>query len=166
LKVSGTVTRAGKQITVNGSAWLDHEWSTSVLDENASGWNWVGANLDDGSALMAFQIRSKTGEPIWAHALLRDRSGELSHFGPRDVKFQPVRQWRSPRTGASYPVATRIVTGPISWTLDPLLDDQELDSRLSTGAIYWEGAVTITRDGQRAGRGYLEMTGYAKALKL
>ena len=26
--------------------------------------------------------------------------------------------------------------------LKPLMDDQELDSRASTGTIYWEGAVT------------------------
>ncbi|MFP3607089.1 lipocalin family protein, partial [Paraburkholderia sp. SIMBA_053] len=35
-----------------------------------------------------------------------------------------------------------------------------------TGALYWEGAVTIRRDGQPAGHGYLELTGYGKKLKL
>ena len=46
------------------------------------------------------------------------------------------------------------------------MDDQELDSRASTGTIYWEGAVRAIRAGQEVGRGYLELTGYWKPLKL
>lgn len=166
LKVSGNVSRDGKAMTVSGTAWLDHEWSTSVLDPDAAGWDWVGINLDDGSSLMAFQIRSKAGPALWAHAALRSPDGKVRQFGPEQVRFHPLRNWRSPRTGASYPVATKIETGPISWELAPLQDDQELDSRQSTGAVYWEGAVTVRRDGKPAGRGYLEMTGYVKPLKL
>src|SRR5690606_13686677 len=59
LKVTGSITKAGKPVAVKGSGWLDHEWSTTVLDENAAGWDWIGANLDDGAALMAFRIRAK-----------------------------------------------------------------------------------------------------------
>jgi predicted secreted hydrolase len=166
LQVTGTISRDGKPITVAGSAWLDHEWSTSVLDPDAAGWDWIGANLADGSALMAFQIRSKDGDKLWAHATLRDASGRITQFNPQDVRFSPIRNWRSPRTHAAYPVETRLQTGDIAWHVIPLQDDQELDSRQSTGAVYWEGAVTIMRDGKAAGRGYLEMTGYVKPLKL
>ena len=166
LQVTGSIARDGKQIAVGGSAWLDHEWSSSVLDPNASGWDWVGANLDDGGALMAFQIRSAAGDKLWAHAALRDASGTVTQFAPEQVRFIPQRQWRSPRTGAAYPVATQIQTGTTLWRLTPLQDDQELDSRRSTGAVYWEGAVKLTRDGKAAGRGYLEMTGYVKPIKL
>jgi predicted secreted hydrolase len=59
-----------------------------------------------------------------------------------------------------------IDTGGTRWLLTPLQDDQELDSRQSTGAVYWEGAVGVTRDGKQAGRAYFEMTGYVKPLKL
>jgi predicted secreted hydrolase len=166
LQVAGSVIRNGKPAAVSGSAWLDHEWSTSVLDENAAGWDWLGANLDDGSALMAFQIRGKNGEKLWAHGTLRDKSGRITQYAPEQVRFTPLRTWRSPRTNTAYPVATTIRTGAVTWRLTPLQDDQELDSRQSTGAVYWEGAVTVTRDGQAAGRGYLEMTGYVKPLKL
>ena len=166
LKVAGTLTRNGKPAAVTGSAWLDHEWSSSVLDPDANGWDWVGANLDDGSALMAFQIRSKAGGKLWAHAALRDAAGRVTHFTPDQVRFDPMRTWRSPRTNATYPVATKIQTGSTLWQLTPLQDDQELDSRQSTGSVYWEGAVTVKRDGQAAGRGYLEMTGYLKPMKL
>jgi predicted secreted hydrolase len=166
LQVTGTVKRDGKPVTVTGSAWLDHEWSTSVLDPDAAGWDWIGANLDDGSALMAFRIRGKNGDKLWAHAALRDASGRITHFKPHEVQFTPTRSWRSPHTQASYPVETKLQTGDFVWHAIPLQDDQELDSRQSTGAVYWEGAVTIMRDGKAAGRGYLEMTGYVKPLKL
>ncbi len=166
LQVRGTVLRNGAAVTVNGTAWLDHEWSTNVLDPQASGWDWLGANLGDGGALMAFQIRSVHGELLWSHATLREKSGKIIQFTTQQVHFAPLRSWRSARTNAVYPVATIITTGTTSWQLKPLQDDQELDSRQSTGAVYWEGGVTVLRNGQPAGRGYLEMTGYVKPLKL
>ena len=166
LKVSGTVASArGGQASVEGTAWLDHEWSSEALDPAADGWDWIGANLDDGSALMAFQIRGKQGGKLWGHAMLRDASGKVTQYSPDQVSFIPQARWKSPRTNAVYPVATTIVTGGTRWQLKPMQEDQELDSRQSTGAVYWEGAVTISRDGVPAGRGYLEMTGYDRPMK-
>ncbi len=166
LKVSGQITRKGKPVTLQGSAWLDHEWSSTLLDPRAVGWDWVGANLDDGSALMTFRIRTSDGQALWQHATLRDANGKLRAVSPDAIRFTPLREWRSPRTGARYPVSIQIDMGDMRWRLTPLQDDQELDSRQSTGAVYWEGAVTIERNGKPAGRGYFEMTGYLKALKL
>jgi predicted secreted hydrolase len=166
LQVNGKVTRDGKEIAVKGTAWLDHEWSTAYLDPKAVGWDWVGANLDDGSALMAFQIRGKDGSKVWAYAGIREPSGQFTRFEPDQVSFEPQRTWHSTRTNTTYPVKIRIRTGTTVWMLTPLMDDQELDSRQSTGAVYWEGAVTVTRDGEPAGRGYLELTGYVEPLSL
>jgi predicted secreted hydrolase len=166
LQVRGKVTRDGEEIPVKGIAWLDHEWSTAYLDPKAVGWDWVGANLDDGSALMAFQIRGKDGSKVWAYAGIREPSGQFTLFEPDQVSFEPQRTWHSTRTNTTYPVKIRIQTGTTVWVLTPLMDDQELDSRQSTGAVYWEGAVTVTRDGEPAGRGYLELTGYVEPLSL
>ena len=178
LRVSGSVTRpvaAGARADgrtaaksalptpVTGSAWLDHEWSSTLLSGDAVGWDWLGANLADGGALMAFRVRGRDGRDVWAQGTLRDAGGHVTRFGPGDVGFAPDRTWRSSRTGTSWPVAMTVHTGADVWQLMPLLDDQELDSRDSTGAVYWEGAVTLTRNGAAAGRGYLELTGYAKA---
>ena len=99
-------------------------------------------------------------------ATWRDASGKITQFAPEQVDFTPRRHWRSPRTRAEYPVALRLTTGATTWQVDPLQDDQELDSRRSTGAVYWEGAVTVERDGQPVGRAYLEMTGYVQPMKL
>ena len=167
LKVAGHAGRAGAPLqAVEGSAWLDHEWSSEALQDDAQGWDWVGANLADGSALMAFQIRSKQGGKLWAHATLRDPAGTVTQFAPGEVSFTPQQHWKSPRTNTVYPVGTILATGGTRWQITPLQSDQELDSRRSTGAIYWEGAVSILRDGVPAGHGYLELVGYGQRMKL
>ncbi|MCE3262083.1 MAG: hydrolase [Pseudoduganella sp.] len=167
LRTSGTLARRGAAPQpVTGVTWLDHEWSSEVLDPAAAGWDWVGINLSDGGALMAFQIRDRQGGKLWAHATWRDASGKITHYSQDQVSFTPQVRWRSPRTQAVYPVATLIATGREQWLVSPLQQDQELDSRRSTGAVYWEGAVTVSRAGQPAGHGYLEMTGYVRPIKL
>jgi predicted secreted hydrolase len=166
LRVTGQAGRSGAVGAVTGDAWFDHEWSSEALQPEASGWDWVGANLDDGSALMAFQVRGRDGGKLWAHATLRARDGSITRYAPHQVAFAPDSSWKSPRTNATYPVATTITTGATRWGIVPLQLDQELDSRRSTGAVYWEGAVKLTRDGVAAGHGYLEMTGYERPIKL
>lgn len=76
------------------------------------------------------------------------------------------RHWRSPRTGIDFPVAWQLRAGDRTFELEPLFDDQELDSRASTGAVYWEGAVRVLEHGQPVGRGYLEMTGHGERLTM
>jgi predicted secreted hydrolase len=173
LRVTGSVVRPNAAGTsshgdtaVTGMAWLDHEWSSTLLDTDAAGWDWLGANLADGSALMAFKVRARDGHAIWTHAALRSRDGGVTTFAADQVDFTPVRTWRSERTNTSYPVSMSVKTGALRWQLNPLMDDQELDSRQSTGAVYWEGAVRLSREGVVVGEGYLELTGYASTLRL
>ena len=166
LAVTGTVTQGADAVRVTGTAWLDHEWSSEYLAAEARGWDWIGLNFDDGAALMAFVIRGTDGRNYWAGGGMRDANGRTSVLGAADVRIVPRRQWRSPRTGVTYPVAVRVEAGGITLDLDPLMDDQELDSRASVGTIYWEGAVTAHVEGRAVGRGYLELTGYGGALKI
>jgi predicted secreted hydrolase len=164
LKVSGVVRRNGGSVHVTGEAWLDREWSSTYLDPHAVGWDWTGLNLDDGGALMAFQVRDAKGHALWAGGSLRAPDGRVARLGPADVAFAARRRWRSPRTGVDYPVEQAVTlklgTGLRQFPLTPLFDDQELDSRPS-GPVYWEGAVRTS-----GGRGYLELTGYLAPLKL
>ncbi|WP_265950250.1 lipocalin-like domain-containing protein [Dechloromonas sp. A34] len=166
LAVSGTLTRDGRPQAVTGRAWLDHEWSSQLLPEGAQGWDWLGLNLDDGGALMAFRLRSPDGSPLWAAATLQPAGQVAQALPPAAVAFEPLRHWRSPRSGISYPVEWRIRIGQRTFEVRPLLDDQELDSRRSTGAIYWEGAMRVAEEGREVGRGYLEMTGYGERIKV
>ena len=166
LAVSGRIGSADTVADVAGSAWLDHEWSSEVMAAQASGWDWTGINLHDGGALMAFRMRDHAGGRFWAGGTLRDAAGQVRRYEPQDIGFDPQRQWRSPRSGVDYPVAMRVETATTGYTLEPLFDDQELDARASTGALYWEGAVRATQSGREVGRGYLELTGYGAPLKL
>lgn len=143
LHVAGAVNRK----VVSGLAWLDHEWSSAVMAPEAAGWDWTGINLFDGGSLMAFRMRDRAGG---------------THYAPPGVAMKPLRWWTSPRTGVAYPVSMEVN----GLRLEPLMDDQELDSRTSTGTIYWEGAVTAFRGSEAVGRGYLELTGYWKPMKL
>ena len=165
LEVRGTIERGKGKEQVTGSAWLDHEWSSDYLAPDAAGWDWCGINLERGGALMAFRIRKKGGGVVWAGGTLKTERGKTV-FTPAQVAFEPLRTWRSPRTSVEYPVAMRVAAGTESWDLEPLMDDQELDSRASTGTIYWEGAVRAMQGGKEAGRGYLELTGYWQPLKM
>lgn len=166
LRVGGQVARRGHQVAVNGEAWLDHEWSSEYLDPAAVGWDWIGLNLDDGGALMAFRMRDAQGRSRWSAATLLAPSGEVQSLSGEQVEFTPLRSWHSPRTGADYPVGFRVRVGEREFTLEPLLDDQENDTRLSSGAVYWEGAVRAVERQRPSGRGYLELTGYQRPLSL
>jgi predicted secreted hydrolase len=143
LDVQGTV--GGRQMS--GRAWLDHEWSSAYLAPEAEGWDWTGINLFEGRSLMAFQMRGRNG---------------AIHYAPPETVFKTLRTWQSPRTGVHYPVSMEVN----GLRLEPLMDDQELDSRASTGTIYWEGAVRAFAENREVGRGYLELTGYWKPMKL
>ena len=146
---------------------MDHEWSESLLHPEAIGWDWVGMNLDDGGALTAFRLRRKDGSALWAGGSLRTNDGGLRVFGAGEIRFTPLRVWVSPATQARYPVQWRIDTPTGSFEVRARLDAQELDSRASTGTVYWEGLSDLfDAQGRRIGRGYLELTGYASPLRL
>ena len=167
LATRGRLTVQGQAFDVEGTAWFDHEWSEALMHPEAVGWDWIGMNLDDGSALTAFHLRRADGSALWGGGSWRPRGEEARSFGADTVHFDAERRWTSPRTRAAYPVQWRTDTPAGRFTVRALLDDQELDSRGSTGAVYWEGlSELLDSQGRRVGRGYLEMTGYAARLRL
>jgi predicted secreted hydrolase len=180
LQTRGTITLGGKSIAITqGAAWLDHEWSEEIMHPEAVGWDWIGMNLLDGASLMAFQLRKKDGSPLWTAGLFRASpkndlqrfaaSARLSPSGQliSEVTFSPQKFWQSPSSGARYPIEWQIRTPADTYTVRALLPNQELDSRSSTGTIYWEGLSDLfDSKGKLAGRGYLEMTGYAGVLRI
>lgn len=167
LKVQARLERDGRPQDLSGIAWLDHEWSSAALAADAAGWDWIGMNLDDGSALAAFQIRSQQAgqPPVQTYAAIRAANGAVQLIPPGQVSFTPLRHWTSSRRRATWPVAQRITIGTRVFETRPLMDDQELDSSLTTGAVYWEGASQLLEAGRPVGRGYLEMTGYPKGVR-
>src|SRR5260221_14362553 len=113
LRVTGRISSQGESLDANGVAWLDHEWSSELLADEAQGWDWLGANLDDGGALMAFRMRGKDGAPLSAGAADRAPNGEAKSFGPPHLSFAPRPTWKTPRTNAAYPVPTQMTVCPM-----------------------------------------------------
>ncbi len=171
------VSLAQNTTRLQGRAWLDHEWSDSLLPPQAVGWDWVGFNLFDGSALTAFQLRQADGRVVWAGGSWRagsatgaagvDADRLVRNFQAPTVTFTPGTRWRSGRSGANYPIFWTLNTPAGRFEVSALLPDQELDSSASTGSFYWEGlSQLLDAAGRRVGLGYLEMTGYAGRLRL
>ena len=128
------------------------------------GWDWVGLNLEGGGALMAFRLRDKAGGTVWASATIR-RDGKVRVYTNDEVRFTPRRTWKSPRTGTAWPVEMGFEIAGEAWVVAPMMDDQEMDARGSTGTLYWEGAVSASGPDGAKGRGYLELTGYSGRLR-
>jgi predicted secreted hydrolase len=167
LAVSGNLRLQGKTMTVTGTAWLDHEWSQEILAPGVVGWDWIGMNLLDGSALTAFRLRSNGGEAMWDGGSFRAFDKSLYVFSKGEVLFKPTRQWKSPLTQITYPVEWIVRTPADFYTIKAVIDNQELDSRQSTGSIYWEGLSELfNSNGAKVGSGYLEMTGYGQPLRM
>ncbi|MBK5969418.1 MULTISPECIES: lipocalin-like domain-containing protein [Thiorhodovibrio] len=179
LRLSATDTKTGADSgpkaaenqarAVTGHAWLDHEWSTAYLPEQAAGWDWIGINLNDGGSLMAYRMRQVDGSKLWAGGTLVRPGQPTRILMPDEIDFTPERFWQSSRTGTRYPIEWKLDLPGQRLRLVPLMDDQELDARRSTATIYWEGAVQVLEQADRGedsarpaeiGRGYLEMTGY------
>jgi predicted secreted hydrolase len=155
LPARGHLRAGGERFAVEGLAWMDHEWSTSVLEPGQIGWDWFGLQLADGRALMLWQLRRADGslDPHGSGSLMA-ADGSARTLAAGEFTLEPRARWTSPTSGVEYPARWRITVPSEGLELDvrPVLADQEL--RLAV--VYWEGAVSAGD----AGRGYAELVGY------
>jgi predicted secreted hydrolase len=170
LRTEGVLTVGEERLAVTGESWMDHEISSSQLDENQVGWDWAGIHLNDGRELMFYRMRLRDGSADPASTLTWvDATGGARKS---DFQWEVLERWTSPATGAIYPVRVRLTsTDPasgqrVALTLVPLAKDQELGGKRES-ISYWEGACRVLdADGREIGSAYLELTGYAKDLKI
>jgi predicted secreted hydrolase len=163
-ETTGTITINGEVFEVSGTTWLDHEWSTSVLSEDAEGWDWFSLQLDNNREIMLYQIRKQDGSvEITSDGTIVEPDGSTHYLRLEDYTITPTGSWTSPHTGATYPsgweLSINAPTGKIELTVTPLMQDQELN----TATAYWEGASRVegTDNGVPVGGyGYVELTGY------
>ncbi len=156
----------GPPLSVQGQGWMDHEFSSNQLSPDQVGWDWAGIQLRDGRSFMAYRLRRRDGS--------QDPFSTLTEV---DAKGHPTRSthafrldatgtWRSPNSGAVYPLPLDLEAWEERFTLLPILEDQELRTERSTGITYWEGACRVLdRSGHEVGEAYVELTGYAHSLK-
>lgn len=159
LTLRGTLIRDGETRTVTGQGWFDHEWSSSVLAEWQSGWDWFSLQLVDGRELMLFRLRTKAGranpenQPENRYGILIERDGSSRVLAPDAIRLTPGNTWRGPK-GQAYPVEWQLNAAGMTLTIKARQPNQAMTGRFD----YWEGAVSVSGDAK--GVGYLEMTGY------
>jgi predicted secreted hydrolase len=168
LQVRGTLKFDDRSVPVSGLAWLDREWSTSILSAGVAGWDWFALHLDDGRSIMAFQLRREDGtRDKFDHGIeIEAKAAEQGVIGlgdpgvrvltPADYSLQPQRYWQDPH-GVRWPVSWTLQLDDTVFAIEALFDDQVMD----TSILYWEGIVAVRdNSGQDVGRGYMELTGY------
>jgi predicted secreted hydrolase len=163
MEIAGTIDDHGEQVPVKGLAWFDKQWGNFLV--MGGGWDWFSLQLDDGSDLMLNLIRDPAGVTTIAYGTYVAPDGAFRHLRGDQFEVSTLAHWTSSRTGITYPSGWRAtVRDPaLDLRIAPVLADQELDTRRSTGLVYWEGDQDVigTRDGQPvAGHGYVELVGY------
>jgi predicted secreted hydrolase len=167
LEAAGTIN--GQRAT--GQAWMDHEFGSAVLRENQQGWDWFSIQLDNDAELMLYVIRRTDGTPdVTSSGSLVASDGRVIHIRNDQMRITPLARWKSPKSGATYPVRWRVEVPSfgVSVEVTPLLNAQELLTKGSTRVTYWEGACDVMGTfggvGVR-GEAYVEMTGYDRAFR-
>lgn len=157
LLVEGEIELAGKIIPVTGAAWYDHEWSSNILADYQSGWDWFSLQLDDGRDLVFMELRAKpdSGKSNFRQVALFDLNGERIPVEAELIRLDVSDHWHS-ATGIRWPSGWRlqIPDHNLDLTIKPRQHNQE--NNLSVR--YWEGAVEVS--GSHSGQGYVELTGY------
>ena len=172
LDTSGSLRWEGRDYRVEGVAWMDHEFGSDQLASDQVGWDWFALQLDTGEELMLYQMRRKDGSysDQSAGSLIGVQGGAVTVPG-ESYKISATGSWRSPVSGATYPMGWRVTIpgqqGEL--TVSPVFSAQEMTTDRFTGTVYWEGAVTVAGEWKGAavgGRGYVELVGYANGIKL
>ena len=173
LKTVGVIEAGGKSVAVSGTSWMDHEFFTNQLDAAQIGWNWLSIQLEDDTELMLYQFRHRDGSvDAFSSGTYVDAQGKPLHLMSRDFRLLPTgEEWKSPVTGAKYPVAWTMEIPKLGLKLATTtrLRSQELGGENKLTPNYWEGAIEITgtREGKSVnGVGYLEMTGYDRPIDM
>jgi predicted secreted hydrolase len=171
LNTKGLLKVDGKAIAVEGLSWMDHEFSSAPLEDGIVGWDWFSLQFSDQTELMLYLLREDNGKINAASSgTFIDPSGKPHYLTREDFSVTALEQWKSPRSEAVYPVAWRINIVPLAMevTVEANLTDQEMVTSASTGVTYWEGSVSasgsIAKQPVKAS-GYVELTGYAEALR-
>jgi predicted secreted hydrolase len=168
MDASGTLSIGDRTLKVEGTAWFDHQWG-DFISVGGGGWDWFAVNLDDGTDLTLSLVREADGSYPLVYGTLVEPDGATHHLPADAFSVEATAEWTSPHSGATYPAAWRITmpNDGLEIELEPSVADQELDTRATTGVIYWEGSqvVRATRDGvPLGGQAYVELTGYAAVL--
>ncbi len=172
LGTQGTIWVGGEPFAVTGTGWMDHEFGSGALGRDQVGWDWFSVQFDSNVELMLYLLRKRDGshDPASSGTLIFP-DGTSRHLDRSDFVVRTHERWTSPHSRAQYPAqwTLEIPSVPLRVTVTPVLPDQELRTERRTRVTYWEGAVDARGHYQNvpvAGKGYVELTGYATPLDL
>jgi predicted secreted hydrolase len=167
MQVAGSIIDHDQALHVTGLAWMDHQWGNFLT--LGSGWDWYSIQLKNSTEMMIYIIRDSSGAVISTYASYIDATGKDVILLPTEIRVKAIDTWFSKMTGITYPSGWHLDVNSsqlqATLTVKPLLKDQELIVKPSTGNIYWEGAVNVQgKLGGSAidGQGYVELTGYSR----
>jgi predicted secreted hydrolase len=172
MQTEGELTIDGKKEKVRGLTWMDHEFGSNQLRDDQVGWDWFSIQLDNQTELMLYLIRRKDGSPDpYSSGTLVKADGSTKHLALKDFTIEVLDRWKSPKSGATYPMKWKVLlpAEEIALEIAPAFQDQELVTNRSTRVTYWEGAARISgtvKNRPITGNSYVEMTGYAGKLTL
>lgn len=160
--VSGQTSVNGELEKFTGRAWMDREFGSW----DQGNWDWFSIQFDDETELMIYQFRSESGDMNGdSTGTFVRQDGTCEYLERKGFEIYVTNTWTSERTGAEYPSRwhVRVKKLGIDITIEPLIADQELDTRGSTMIVYWEGVCKVS--GTRGknpigGRAYVELVGY------
>lgn len=170
MNTSGNVYLNGEEFEVNGTSWMDREFSSSQLNESQVGWDWFSIKLDNQTELMIYRIRLQNGETEpYSSGTVVFKNGTYTHLNLSDFDIRSNTKWRSEKTGAVYPSSWTIAVPEYGIDLRVKSDfpNQELYNLRSIAGAYWEGSVSVRgkyKGKVISGKGYVELVGYDKAL--
>jgi predicted secreted hydrolase len=166
LQTEGALAVGGESWRVRGASWMDHEFFTSHPNADVAGWDWFSLHLSDSTEAMFFRFRRADGShSSYSACTFIQRDNASRHLAAKDFELIPQDWWTSPASGGKYPVVWKIKFLDYDLQLTTPVKNQELDTRRTTGVIYWEGYVeAVGKKGNQKirGEGYLEMTGYVE----
>jgi predicted secreted hydrolase len=169
MEMEGDLISNGEIEHFDGSAWMDREFGTWTPTEKQKGWDWFSIQLDDETELMCYQLRdSNGGISDFSSGNFVTKNGEFTPFSHEDFTIEPTGFWKSPHSKATYPSGWKITVPKfdIELVVDPVIDDQELDTRGTTMIVYWEGACNVKgKSGENnvSGNAYVELVGYDRS---
>ncbi|MBD5656765.1 MAG: hypothetical protein IAI50_16525 [Candidatus Eremiobacteraeota bacterium] len=175
LRTDGFVTTGGEHVAVTGTSWFDHSYGSHELARDELGWDRFSVTLDDGREIWIDATRTADGRYApGTHALIVERDGKAHELPAAAYRLGgfDAAGWRSRKTGVRYPNlwALTIPSAGLMLSLETVVADQEVVAGLR-GVAYWNGAVDVFdvtpgTPGKRLGAGYVELTGYARPLRL
>jgi len=167
MALKGTLTLAGKEYRVAGSAWLDHESTSYELPPSTIGWDRFSLQLENNHELflLIWRLKDGTAAPDCPATLILP-DGSLVNLDQTSYEIKTVKYWFSARTKTAYPCAwtIRLPDNRAELNLVSQVEDQELLLHNGKQAL-WMGPCAVRGTWNNwpiTGKGFAELAGYRK----